>query len=239
VVLASLTDSYSRTARLMPALLIALPISVTAIAAIPAAVSWWERLGSLVIASGVPVLATQVVRDGGRRVQEKLYAAWGGPPTTALLRWAGPEPQVVVGRRHELLAQVVGYNLPDEQEEAHDPAAADDVYAMATTALRERTRGERFSLLLRENVSYGFRRNLLGSRVIGIGAALLAAAAAAIFGWGHLWFSTPVSGAIALIVFDLLCVVTWWRIVTASWVRRAAEIYAHRLFDSLETLAGE
>ncbi len=239
MVLASLTDSYSRTARLMPALLIALPISVTAIAAIPAAVSWWERLGSLVIASGVPVLATQVVRDGGRRVQEKLYAAWGGPPTTALLRWAGPEPQVVVGRRHELLAQVVGYNLPDEQEEAHDPAAADDVYAMATTALRERTRGERFSLLLRENVSYGFRRNLLGSRVIGIGAALLAAAAAAIFGWGHLWFSTPVSGAIALIVFDLLCVVTWWRIVTASWVRRAAEIYAHRLFDSLETLAGE
>jgi hypothetical protein len=237
VVFASLTDSYSRTARLLPALLVALPISVTALAAIPVAVSWWERLGSLVVASGVPVLATQIVRDRGRRAQEKLFAEWGGPPTTAFLRWSGPEPKATVQRRHDLLAPLLGHDLPDEADETRDPAAADDVYAMATTTLRERTRDARFSLLLKENISYGFRRNLFGCRIFGALAALLSVAAAALFGWTHVWLSIPVPVAIGLIVFDALCLVTWWRVVTATWVRRAAEIYAGRLFDSLEILS--
>jgi hypothetical protein len=237
VVFASLTDNYSRTARLMPALLVALPISVTALAAIPVAVAWWQRIGSLLVASGVPVLATQIVRDRGRRAQEKLFAEWGGPPTTALLRWSGPEPKAAVQRRHELLAPLLGHDLPDEADEARDPTAADGVYAMATTSLRERTRSDEFSLLLTENISYGFRRNLFGCRVIGVLAALFSAAAAALFGWTHILLAIPMPSAIALIIFDALCLLTWWRVVTPTWVRNAADIYARRLFDSLEIVS--
>ncbi len=232
-----ITDSYSRTARLMPALLVALPVSLTAIAAVPVAASWWGRVSGLIIASGVPVLVTQVVRDRGRRAQEALFESWGGPPTTAFLRWSGPESKRIVARRHELLARLTDSRLPDERAETLDPVAADEEYAMATTALRELTRSDQFPLVLKENISYGFRRNLFGCRELGIGGALVAAAAVGLLEFTNM--RLPTSGLGVLLAFDALSCIVWWRIVTADWVRRAAEFYASRLLDSLEALASE
>jgi hypothetical protein len=230
-------DSYSRTARLTPALLVALPASFLILIA-TSPTSWSGRIGGLVVASGVPVLVTQIVRDLGRAAEADLFTSWGGEPSTALLRWSGPEARPVVRRRHELLSRLFQMELPSLDGEQEDPAAADHIYAMAVAALREHTRdASRFPLLLKELTSYGFRRNLFGCRRIGIGVVLLSAVATPLLSWMQLPGDLSVRAVIALLLFDGLYVLLWWRLVNADWVRVAAKNYAQRLLACAETLA--
>ena len=57
--------------------------------------------------------------------------------------------------------------MPAAQEESADPLKADDVYGGATKRLRELTRGDK-QLLLKENIAYGFHRNMLAMKPVGI-----------------------------------------------------------------------
>lgn len=231
-----LTDSYSRTARLSPALLITLPLSVLVVTSLPAVLTWWGKGFALLAASGLPFAITQFVRDRGRRVEPDLFSSWGGAPTTVMLRWSGPEPRATVSRRHDLLSRLVDVQMPTEAEEQAEPGDADAVYAVATTALRELTRdSSRFALLQHELAAYGFRRNSFGCRGLGLaisvvvaaGTFLLARAGLVPLDWKYLT---------ALISFDCLWSLGWWYLCTGNWVRQAGENYARQLFASLELL---
>jgi hypothetical protein len=224
---------------LLPALLVALPASLLVLLATSELSSWWGRVGVVVLASGVPVLITQVVRDLGRRLEPGLFAAWGGLSTTAFLRWSGPEPRPVVQRRHELLSRVLGVELPFADQEEADREAADHLYAVAVMALRERTRDEaRFPLVTKELATYGFRRNMLGCRAFGMLVALLSAVAVVVLAALGI-LSLHIAVVVSLLVFDTLCVLVWWLLVTPAWVRNAAEHYAQRLLGSVEVLTAE
>jgi len=53
---------------------------------------------------------------------------------------------------------------PAPEQEAADPEAADGFYTRAGNWLRENTRSKKkFDILFNENVTYGYRRNLLPS----------------------------------------------------------------------------
>ncbi len=233
-----LFDSYGRTARLLPALLVMLPVSLTALATAVEWPSWLGRLGAVLVASGSPVLATQAVRDLGRRVETDLFVAWGGPPTANLLRWSGPEPFAAVSRRHDLCAGLLGLDLPSVEAERVSPETADEAYAVAVAALRERTRDRaRFPLVFAELKSYGFRRNLFGCRSLGTMVTVVALAVApALALLGSL--DIP-AGLLSLLLFDVGCLLVWRWLVTADWVRLAAENYARQLLASLEVLSSD
>ncbi|KUL21593.1 hypothetical protein [Actinoplanes awajinensis] len=128
---------YGRRARLAPAVLVTLPPVVLGLFLLPVA---GPGVGALVILAGVvvlPLLAAQVARDHGRRVQMRLFRQWGGRPTEVMLRWHGAEAPEVVARRHQLIARHLGFALPDEKAELDDPERADHEYAAAVAALRE------------------------------------------------------------------------------------------------------
>src|SRR5262249_4459483 len=84
----SLSDRYERRARLLPGLVAASPAALTAAAVSAGTVPWYAALG---VGVGAEVLLAFLLgylgRARGKAAEERMWAAWGGPPTT---RWFRP-----------------------------------------------------------------------------------------------------------------------------------------------------
>jgi hypothetical protein len=233
-------DTYTRRARLYPVYLLFLPVALPIVALSWAPTSWWGRLVGLAVACGVPLLAAQFGLAAGKRKEPALYAAWGGPPTTTMLRHRTSSNPVALARRHDLISRAAGIRLPSAAEEAADQQHADAAYETAVAVMRERTRkADEFPLVLDELCNYGFRRNLWGHRTLGIAlaamGALIAFGAAAFGVVGVIRVSIPTALAVGLV--DAAGAFVWARMLTEDWVRQAAEAYAERLLASAELLA--
>jgi hypothetical protein len=229
-------DAYTLRARLAPVALAALPGLVLLGGGL---IAPQHGVSILAIAfAAVAIIACGIVRDLGRHLQLRIWKSWGGSPTLQRLRWRDAKDPTVTERLHRRLKEVTGEPLPSHDDELADPAAADRRYDEAIAALRDLTRNrQEFPLVFEENASYGFRRNCLGIRpvallvaglVLALSVALLAVSHdAAEHHAGRFWAAAAV-GALALM--------GWWQLVTPSWVRSAAELYADRLMESVETL---
>jgi hypothetical protein len=128
--------------------------------------------------------------------------------------------------------------------EQADSAAADDAYKAATRQMRELTRGKQFSLLLKENIAYGFHRNMYGARSIGwitsslgivVGLVLSKVLTLAPFGVHPEAAGEP--GLAGALTFGVALPV-WlaWFYFGPEQVRRIANVYAERLFEALRTI---
>jgi hypothetical protein len=194
-----------------------------------------EEAGGIVafiLAAGA-IVVCGLVRGLGRALEPSLWAGWGGPPTTQRLRWSGPSSPAVQRRRHELAEGVLAEALPSKAEEETDPIGSDQRYEVAVAALRDRTRDEsRFKLIAEENAEYGFRRNCLGLRPLAILVALVVLiASGALFSAGsHSQFLIPAAVSVLSLVF-------WVVVVRKEWVRSAADRYAVRLLEAIESLS--
>lgn len=238
-------DPYERKARVFPGLLVVLPILV------PIAATWGTRhpvitgvLG-LLVSCGMIFALSSLVRDLGKAKQEKLVKAWGGLPTTWMLRHSDTTLEGgIKGAYHQLVTQKLGLRMPTAEEERRDPKAADDAYGTAAHTLRGLTRGKEYSLLLKENISYGFRRNMYGARNLGLFTSLVGIAIGIIlsgavtakpldFDWTKL-LDLPVASALTLGVSVGMFVA--WLYFGADAVRRMGVSYAERLFEALRNL---
>jgi hypothetical protein len=233
-------DTYTRRARLYPVYLLLLPVALPIVALGWGSASWWARLLALAFACGLPLLAAQFGRSAGKRHEPALFSAWGGPPTTMLLRHRASENPIALARRHELIGHVTGIRLPSAAEEDADPQGADATYETAVAALRERTRDpDEFPVLFDEVCNYGFRRNLWSHRKLGIVLAVvgaLTAMGAAVLGiTGVITVSVPT--AVVVTIIDVAGSILWARTVTEEWVRQAARAYAEQLLSSAEQLS--
>jgi hypothetical protein len=227
-------DVYDRGARLAPAYLVFSPAVVLVVALSLGTPAWWSKLGGVLVSCGAPILAVQWGRSGGRKKEPRLFQMWGGAPTTTLLRFATGGTAAAVAQRHEAIERATGKKMPKADEEAADPAGADSLYETGVTELRELTRNETFPLVLKENIAYGFRRNLWGRKPYGIGVALLVLAASAgllvAAALGHevsAWESAAFAAA-----FAAVALVIWITTVTPAWVHEAGDAYATRLLES-------
>lgn len=238
--LGRIPDQYTVRARLLPALLVALPAGVAALAWFPDGILGWGAVWGLVTWSGGTLLLAQLGRDAGKRKEPRLFELWGGKPTTRMLRHAGGANPVTLGRRHAKLKSLMrDVRFPTPEEEAADPHAADEVYEACTTVLRDKTRDrKRFDLIFEENCNYGFRRNLWGMRPLGLVIALLALAVIA--GVPVLDSAARSGGRLGLVAVtgavDLLVLLGWLFVFTPGWVRVAGEAYAERLLEASERL---
>jgi hypothetical protein len=142
--------------------------------------------------------------------------------------------------------RIPNLHFPTASEEAADPAAADEVFSSAVDWLKEHTRSKEFSLILKENIEYGFRRNMRGIRPYAIGVIVIclgASACGVYYRLTHLptlsvssitqQFSVSVIGAT---LFLLIALLGWIVFATDSWVRQAGVQYARALLSACETL---
>jgi hypothetical protein len=148
--------------------------------------------------------------------------------------------------RSALVKYVPGLVLPGAEEERSNPVAADEAYRSAVEWLKERCRGKDFPLVFKENIEYGFRRNMRGIRPFAIAAVALAAVGGLdaivyrLIEVGGLSVSMVmqqaplgVIGATVLLLIALLC---WTFLVTDLWVREAGDQYARALLSACDVL---
>ena len=123
--------------------------------------------------------------------------------------------------------------MPTEAEERASPAAADVRYDLAAASLRDLTRdGSRFALVAEENADYGFRPgNFLGLRPLALWVSALVLVVS--LAMTAVQSDTSYLPAVLVAVFGLG---VWTALVRPSWVEVAADRYALRLLETVETL---
>lgn len=235
-------DEYSRSARLLPALLIYLPVGV-------AIGAWASIAGTSLVLSGVIAIAStgglasllaQFGRDRGQRKEAELYAIWGGKPSTVMLRHSGGAfNRHTLARYHRRLAELLpDLRLPSEAEESADPARCDEVYEACGDYLRAQTRdATRFRVLFQELINYGFRRNLWAMKPAGVAMSLAGMAITA----GLLLARTeagkwPDPALAFSFVLDTFMLVWWMLTIRPDWVKLPAEKYARQLLECADQL---
>lgn len=247
-----LFDTYSRVARLYPALIAIAPGAWTSVAVAPAFFTDGviTAIGSFVVFFGLLTMLAALARAQGKHVEKRLLVAWGGWPTTLMLRHRDPTIDMYTKRRyHEALNSILradGIRLPSADEERADPSDSDMRYRAATTKLIAlRSGSTTFPLIHKENTLYGFRRNLRGLK----GMGLVISTSAAIVAMGkvipHLLVVDVAAResvvashwpVVAAGTADLVFAVMWLALVTDAFVRQAADEYAVALLKSLDEL---
>ncbi|MDX8540780.1 hypothetical protein RFM23_24500 [Mesorhizobium abyssinicae] len=232
-------DAYSVRARLFPAVLAIAP----AFALFLLGATWSDPgMPELITALAVAVLffaAADLARRMGKRKERQLFADTGGrPENRELSRSDQTLDDATKDRYRAFLAKKLGVRAPSAQSEQDEPQKAQAFCNQCYTWLRENTRDtEKFKVLFNENISYGFRRNLLGLKPFGIALNLMTLAGAAALFHYHPDFSSMTEGklvALAILAAIHACYFTF--AVTKRAVLDASAIYARQLVMSCETL---
>lgn len=240
-------DSYNRTARLYPSLIVLAPIIGPLVLVVPEIDFGVKQSSVTVIALACfAYLFSSLARSRGKLIEDTLLKVWGAWPSTIILRHSDATiDPITKARYHAALSKLCnGLKFPTAEEEFSHPNEADAVYRSATRRLIELRRDKQYQLLHQENASYGFRRNLLGLKPIAIIAVLISGAIAVTTWWLVVpspfnWISLiSVAKAkplfpltIALLLSYLLIFIFF---VNKNFVRQAAFEYAEALMRTLE-----
>jgi hypothetical protein len=237
---ALISDPYERAARLYPALLALLPLlivlAVTSVFSKPLV----TQLLTLSGACGAAYLVANISRMLGKAREEKMFAKWGGVPTTQLLRHRSAfiDPHTKQ-RYHSFLARKLKICFPTRDEEHASPEAADELYRAGAKWLLERTRDKkRFALLFKENISYGFHRNGFGLKwfgtLLGFGATvwLVIAFHADV---PENWSALP-TDQIATLGVEVAITIAWASYFNEYRLKQAARAYADMLLRTCDSL---
>jgi hypothetical protein len=232
-------DAYSIKARLMPSFLVLLPFGLALAAWFPTQISGWKSAVAAAAYCGALVWLAELGRDQGKKKEPALFKMWGGKPTTRLLRHRHSAlDSVTLARYHSVISKFIGKPLPNRDDEEFGEKAADELYESGVKMLLEKTRDqEKFALLFKENVSYGFRRNLWGMKPAAIlicSIGLMASLVPVYLAIERHEPAPPMAFCMAPIIIVLL---VWWLLrVTPQWVRLPADAYAQRLLAACDTL---
>ncbi len=239
-------DHYTINARFVPAFFSVLPFVLTMLAWCPSSKSIMGGSLTIAISFGVMTFISMFISNLGNKCQKKLFLIWGGVPTTVILRH---ENQVLdkytTLRYHKWLDDKIdGLNLPSLEDEAKNRADADFKYQSAINFLREFTRDKtKYPAVYRDNVAYGFSRNLLAIRNFGILISLISVIV-------NLYLIWPVFGyseaKVGIVVFNdyllgagaglasIVFVFAFLLVVNDTFVKERGIRYAKTLLESCE-----
>lgn len=238
-------DPYERKAQVITGLLVALPLLVPLLCVYGPKHPVLTSVVGLLGGCGAIYALASVARGRGKKLEESLVKCWGGMPTTIALRHRDTFLDSISKQRyHAAIVAKLGIAMPTAQEETTDPAKADDVYVGATKRLRELTRGNK-QLLLKENIAYGFHRNMLAMKPVGILACLFGVVYGLLIAkilqviplrFAPVNLADPGLAAGLTLLISLALLVAWLFYFDKEAVRRMGFVYAERLFECLPSL---
>lgn len=238
-------DPYERKARVIPGLLVALPVVVPLVCVYGSKNPLLTGVIGLLGGCGAIYALASVARGRGKKLEEILVKKWGGMPTTIALRHRDRFLDGVSKHRyHAAITAKLGIAIPTAEEESANPDKADDIYVGATKRLRELTRSNK-QLLLKENIAYGFHRNMLAMKAVGILSCLLGILYGLLIAkvlqvttphFDPTHFSDPGLAAGLTLLISMALLAAWLLYFDQSAVRRMGFVYAERLFECLPSL---
>jgi len=230
-----LFDEYSLKARVNPALLVLLPVFVVVAVWFPSLYEFGTAIAGLFVSCGAVAILAHFARERGKKIEPGLWSQWGGAPATMALHHSDSLIEDhLKNRYHKFLeTKIPNWRAPSPEEEIENPKHSFQTYNSAIGWLKERTRdSKRFPLVFAENINYGFRRNVLGLKTIGI-----------IFSFGsvlfNLWFCyrAVCSQGVAATIISFFFMFWWIAVVKDSWVKKSADEYSDKLLASCDLLA--
>lgn len=240
-------DPYEKKARIFPGLLVILPITVPLVCNYGPKHPLLTAVLTLLAGCGAIYTIAAVSRGLGKAVEEKLVSDWGGLPTTIVLRHRDSFLDAITKKKyHGLIASKFDLTMPSSEEEQVNPYQADEAYRAVGVSMRALTRDtKKYALLFKENIAYGFHRNMLGLKPIGIvtsfGGIVYAALAAQLVS-----AETPYVRVDRIVALDITqgltlavssaLLLAWIAYFNKKSVRRIAFSYAERLLEALNSV---
>lgn len=237
-----MVDNYTLKARVYPMIILFFPIIIIGIFYSIQFEAVLLLLSSLGIVGALMYLFSQIGRDRGKLKEPELWEILGGAPTTQIIRLNDDRVDQHTKERYRQKLQTLCpvSIVPDLALENNNKDAANEVYKTWTKFLIAKTRDPRtFGLLLKDNTSYGFRRNLWGLKSYGIFLTLTL-----LIGNYSFWFfrtelKNPLLYPNNFLYSEiaLFVVLIFWIVkVTPNWIKIPAFSYAERLYESLENM---
>ena len=235
-------DTYSLKARVYPALLALIPPIIIGAVWLSPYATRFKSLGILICTCGGLFVLANISRSLGKKLEQKLLIKWGGWQTTKLLRHRDSQLDLHSKNRYKntLEAHLENLKFPTADEERTNPSEADAIYSTAISYLIEKTRDPKsFSILLNENIHYGFWRNLLGLKPIAL-AILMGSLGFHLFMVFQTEGITEISTINLVLILILISNTTLWLLlVKEKSVERAGYIYAKQLLKSSDQIIPE
>ncbi len=235
-------DNYTLKARFYPVIILFLPFIVLGLFYSFEFQSVLHFFSSVGILSALTFLFSQLGRDQGKKREPELWKNWGGTPSIQILRLRDQNiDKHTKLRYHQKLQTLFPVTTPpDLSMETNNPNEADEIYRAWIQFLITKTRDtKQYGLLFKENINYGFRRNLWGLKKIAIILIVLLI----IFNYSFwiykikLWNPILLPSAFIYSTGVLVLILSFWLfIVSRSWVKSVAFSYASRLCETIETL---
>jgi hypothetical protein len=232
-------DTYTIEARLCPVFLVILPVLITINLWAPETSKFQFGFSSIIFSLAISFFGAQFGRNWGKLKEINLWKSWDGPPTTRFLRHRDIQFNSIRKMRchgifHDLIPDI---NIPTMEEEMSDPLKADQIYEACTRFLIAKTRDtKKFSLVYKENINYGFLRNLWGLKPLGIVLSSLSLINCGYFLWIE-WNNKKILPETIILTLIILCIsVLWITWVCPKNIKIAAEAYAERLLECCENI---
>lgn len=231
---------YEIKARFFPAFLLILPILFTVFIWYPDLISLDTSLIIGLVFFIMMFFLAKYCRAMGLNVQKILLTEWGDFPSTIMLRHSDVTiDSITKFRYHSFLnSNVENIELPTPEEELENKEKADFQYKSAVKWLLEYTRDVQvFSIIYTDNANYGFSRNMLGVKYLGI---FLTFSAICLHVYGiHMKYQLnsvffPLEIWITLL-FNLGMLAFWIFFVNKKWVTSNAYAYARSLLACCES----
>ena len=192
------------------------------------------------ISCGLPFIFTHISRNAGKNIEKTLFEKWGGIPSVAIFRHRDHRLDSISKQNYhkkmsELVPNTKQYTI---QEEIDNSDEADNVYHAWSQFLLSRTRDHtKFNLLFIENINYGFLRNLLGLRNLGIFISCLCLLLLCIY--GYITFPCLRDIDISILIscgLESGIIFFWIFWVNEKRVHVAANAYAKQLVETIEQI---
>ncbi len=228
-----LPDEYEWKARAIPVFLVVIP-GIAAIWLLPIP---FDPIPSgivvTLISSAVIYLAAVLGGLPGKRIENGLWEKQGGRPTVRFLQHGNSEFNRFTRQRiHEKLIGL-GLDIPSEKQEKEEYKTAITKWESCVEALIQRTRDKnQFPLVFNNLTAYGFHRNLLGIKYIGVSVS---GAVVGVSTWTIIaqpFQMTGPVGPIVTIVVSGVMLLVWVTMATPGSLTRSDERYARSLLEA-------
>ena len=167
-------DDFTFHARVMPIMVVTMPIVIAAISKGILQGGWSENIGLILLSLVYFTMTSKIARNLGKSYEKKMYQQLGGMPSTIVLRFSNDTfDEVTKKRYHRKLNQFDGLVLPlDASDETSD---TDLQYISASNILRNYANSNRNKeqRVYQELKEYNFWRNLYGTKGIALVVYLL------------------------------------------------------------------